>query len=158
MSREDKQAIAADRKYRLVEIKPCTDKEIPEGCNPLTRSLIVARKGKEILLVLNRRRHEWELPGGVIEADEEPRECAIREFNGETGQDPWYLELRAVFRLESRRAVRYEWGALFECKLGDLKLFVPDQEIARLEVWNTARKMEGLNPIDRELALFVSRD
>jgi ADP-ribose pyrophosphatase YjhB (NUDIX family) len=152
-----KRALAADRRWRLMEIIPCEGGEIPGGSSPLTRAVVVARRGADVLLVLNRRRHEWELPGGTVTGGEEPRDCAVREFSDETGQESWYLELSAVYRLEARRGNRVEWGALYDCKLGDLKFFVPDQKIARLEIWNTRKKLEGLNPIDRELALFLMK-
>jgi len=153
-----RRALAADRRWRLMEIVPCPDEEIPGETNPLTCVVVVARRGQDVLLVLNRRRHEWELPGGTIEGDEEPQDCATREYEEETGQEPWYLDLRAVYRLVAKRGIRAEWGALYECKLGDLKLFVPDNKIARLEIWNTRKKLEGLNPIYRELALFVQKN
>ena len=138
-----------------MEIIPCKEQDIPGDCAPLTHALVVARREKEVLLVLNKKRHEWELPGGTIEGSESPRDCIIREFTEETGQDPWYLEFRGVFRLEFRSGNRVEYGALFECKFSDLRLFVPSGEIGRLEVWNPPKKLEGLNSINRELALSI---
>jgi len=147
--------LAGDRKSRLMEIIRCKENEIPDGCSPLTHVQVVARREGDVLLVLDKTRHTWELPGGIIEGDESPRDCIIREFTEETGQDPWYLEFVGVFCLEFRQGSRVEYGALFESKFADLRLFVPSIEIAKLEVWNPAKKLEGIDPIDRELALFV---
>jgi len=147
--------LAGDRKCRLMEIVSCKENAIPDGCDPLTRAVVVARRDGDVLLVLDKTKHSWELPGGCIQGDESPRDCIVREFTEETGQDPWYLEFVGVYRLEFRQGNRVEYGALFESKFADLRLFVPSRDVAKLEVWNPAKKLEGMEPIDRELALFV---
>ena len=42
---------------------------------PLHAVVILAR-ADEFLLVLNRRKQAWELPGGLIDPGESPRDCA----------------------------------------------------------------------------------
>lgn len=152
---QDGKPLAGDTKCRLMEIIPCTENDIPRGCNPLTRAMVVARREKEVILVLDKGKHVWRLPGGVIEGDESPRDCIVREYTEETGQDPWYLEFFGVFRLEYRAGGRMEYGALFECKFADLRPFVPGREVAKLEVWSQSKRLEGIDPINRELALSV---
>ncbi len=147
--------LAGDRFCRLMGLFRCSEKDIPPECSPLTSALVAARRGDEVLLVLSRKDHWWELPGGTIEKGETPRACAERELGEETGQDPWYMEMAGVFHLEFRDDGRTEYGAVFESKVGDLVPFVPNKEIARLKFWTPQEKLEGLNPIDREIALFV---
>ncbi len=52
---------------------------------------VVGRDGCVVLL--RNDRHEWELPGGKLEAGESPEACVVREVREETG---WHVELRAL--------------------------------------------------------------
>ncbi|MEM0135548.1 MAG: NUDIX domain-containing protein, partial [Thermoplasmatales archaeon] len=49
--------------------------------------LILSRDGKKVLLVKHRKLGVWIYPGGHIEKNENPLECAIRESVEETGSD-----------------------------------------------------------------------
>ena len=53
---------------------------------PLTHSLIVVMHNETSLLVYNRSKEYWELPGGMIDAGETARVCAIRELKEEANQ------------------------------------------------------------------------
>jgi 8-oxo-dGTP pyrophosphatase MutT (NUDIX family) len=44
-----------------------------------------ARNGLELMLVHRKRHHDWALPKGKVEANEEPLQAAIREVREETG-------------------------------------------------------------------------
>lgn len=50
----------------------------------------------------------WVAPGGKLEADESPAECARREFREETGLEAESLELRGIMTEVSPRA-DYQW-------------------------------------------------
>ena len=44
-----------------------------------------ARNGAELMIVHRKRYHDWALPKGKVEANEEPLQAAIREVREETG-------------------------------------------------------------------------
>ena len=70
---------------------------------PLTHSLIVARHRGKTLLVHDRYKNRWEVPGGRIEPGETPRECILREMKEETGQTPASIQLEGVMQLYTKR-------------------------------------------------------
>src|SRR4051794_9433749 len=55
------------------------------GGVPCPLALVVVVVDEEVLLGLNRWRRSWELPGGMLEAAESPRQAATRELLEETG-------------------------------------------------------------------------
>jgi 8-oxo-dGTP pyrophosphatase MutT (NUDIX family) len=61
-------------------------KPAPQGSTPLWPVSVkgVLLTGREVVLLKNER-DEWELPGGRLEAGEEPGPCVIREISEELG-------------------------------------------------------------------------
>jgi 8-oxo-dGTP diphosphatase len=117
---------------------------------PLPLALAVARDARRTLVVFNRRRREWELPGGLIDPGESPQQAAVREFAEETGQraqDVAYLGL-ATRRMRPDR--RLEYGAVYRVDIADERLFVPNDEIERIRWWDGS-PLSDLSPIDAEL-------
>lgn len=84
---------------------------------PMPLALVVARHENRTLLVFNRWREQWELPGGMIEPGETSREAAVREFVEETGQPEPNVAYCGVatFRLMPDR--RLEHAAVYRADL-----------------------------------------
>jgi 8-oxo-dGTP diphosphatase len=78
---------------------------------PVLATLVYAIRGDEVLLhrrVKDPNRGLWVAPGGKLEADESPSECAVREMAEETGlsiEDP---ALRGIMTEVSPRP-DYQW-------------------------------------------------
>jgi ADP-ribose pyrophosphatase YjhB (NUDIX family) len=68
--------------------------------------ILVDDGGDRVLLVRRhrfvKRRWGWELPGGLVDQDEEPREAAMRELEDQTGYRPAKLEQLMSFEPEPR--------------------------------------------------------
>ncbi|WP_168207635.1 NUDIX domain-containing protein [Microlunatus elymi] len=125
--------------------------------SPLTASLVVVRRGAEVLLVFDRWKQQWELPGGARERAESPRAAAERELAEETGLRTDALSFAGVshYRWPDGRQERL---AIFRTEVDHDPVagFEPNDEIAELRWWDRTSPLEGLDPLDEkviELAL-----
>lgn len=110
---------------------------------------ICARSPAGIVLVFNRRRVAWELPGGYLDPGETPRQGAQREFLEETGQHSGQLTWLGMFSIDTD-AVR-QYGTLFGCQLAAVPGDFCCDEIAGLAHWNGEHAPRPLGSIDEKL-------
>ncbi|MFF9391903.1 NUDIX hydrolase [Streptomyces griseoluteus] len=61
---------------------------MPPGDAPLPAAVVALWRDGRVLMVFDRYRQCWELPGGRIEQGELPRQTAGRELLEESGQEP----------------------------------------------------------------------
>ncbi|MFG3258131.1 NUDIX domain-containing protein [Streptomyces sp. NPDC048172] len=106
----------------------------PEDARSAAYVLVVLRHGGRLLMVYERDRECWELPGGGIEPGETARAAAVREVREETGQRVREEDLR--FAGFSRTALGPERGvlegALFTGEIPDPVPFAPTSEITAI--------------------------
>jgi 8-oxo-dGTP diphosphatase len=159
----DSVAMIEDQKgNQLLELMPLTEAQLTEVA-PLTHALVVARRnGNEHLLVFNRYRQYWELAGGLIDAGETPRECAVRELREESGLacDPSSLRLVGVakFLLQPSRfhsEAHVEYGALYATDIDQPLAFVANEEIAKACWWDGREVIGAVSVIDQKLIELV---
>ncbi|EST37994.1 hypothetical protein N566_09935 [Streptomycetaceae bacterium MP113-05] len=96
-------------------------------------ALVVLWHEARVLMVLERDRDCWEVPGGGIDPGETPRQAAVRELHEETGQHIDPADLRfvgfACTRLPNRNVL---YGALYTGGVVARQPFTPNAEISRL--------------------------
>ncbi|MFJ6655354.1 NUDIX domain-containing protein [Streptomyces sp. NPDC091377] len=123
---------------------------------PTPLALVSLWRGDHVLLVFNRFRRCWELPGGLIDPGESAREAAERELLEESGQVPeGLLRFVGFARFILAPDLRAEYGALFSGRVrgGTPSVFRPDEEICAMRWWDPGgREVERLQPLDAYLA------
>lgn len=130
---------------------------------PLTHAVVIARQDGRTLLVFNRKKQHWELPGGGIDAGETPRECAVRELWEESGLTCDDAALRffggmaIVVASTGGRDARLEYGGIFLLESDQEAPFTPNEEISAVLWWDGREALANLCPIDNALASFAAR-
>ena len=129
-----------------------------ERFGPVTLAVVLPRVPGGVLLVFNRQRDYWELPGGMREGDETPRGCAERELREETGIVTAGLRLRlcAVMVLDLRPSRwnptrREECGAVFRTDYPQVPAPFESDETGGLAVWPVDRLPTRTGVLDAHL-------
>ncbi|MGK5558861.1 NUDIX hydrolase [Actinomadura kijaniata] len=122
---------------------------------PLPLALVALWHGDHVLMVFDRFRQAWELPGGQITPGETPRQTAVRELQEETNHTPErMLRFVGFARFTLAPDQRAEYGALFTGRTVDVsRFFQPNAEIAAIRWWDLRQSLPGrLQPLDVYLA------
>ncbi|WP_049575922.1 NUDIX domain-containing protein [Streptomyces sp. SBT349] len=132
------------------------DSEFGEA--PVGYVLIALWHAGLLLVVHDRGRGCWELPGGSIEPGESAREAAARELREESNQRVAPAALRFVgfarTALPDRRVLR---GALYQAEAAERDAFEPTEEIAGIRWWNLEDPLPGgrVQTVDAYLAALA---
>ncbi|MFF2373915.1 NUDIX hydrolase [Streptomyces xiamenensis] len=110
----------------------------------ITYSLVALWHGERLLLVLERKRRTWELPGGGIDPGETPRVAAARELREEAGQLIAPEALRFVGFAKTAFGDRpMAYGAVYEAETTAPQPFAPNEEIEAIHWWSGEPGLPG---------------
>lgn len=113
-----------------------------------TFAVVVARSAKGVVLVFNRYRKVWELPGGLIDTGETPRSCAARELAEESGCVARNLEWLGLVEVEDGRS---HFGAVFACDVDAVPESFSSDEIGDITTCLRDSRPQPLGNCDTEL-------
>jgi 8-oxo-dGTP pyrophosphatase MutT (NUDIX family) len=126
--------------------------EVPEhasGALPApVFAIMLARARKGLVLVLNRERQVWELPGGFIDAGESPRQAAIRELAEEAGCVA--RDARWLGRLEVNVGGA-RFGALLYCEVDQVPAEFSSNETLAIDFWRDEYRPAPIGETDEWL-------
>lgn len=129
----------------------CLDKRIP-----LPMSLVVVVLAGRVLMVFDRWRRQWELPGGMLEPGESARQAAERELAEETGIWSTDLDFAAVVRFDLARPDRQEYGAIYRTMLHEPPQLIVNDEVSDFHWWDPCSPVShGMSPLDAEITRRV---
>ncbi|MBN2581991.1 MAG: NUDIX hydrolase [Planctomycetes bacterium] len=152
--------ICVDRRGNVfIELRRGDEQALLHSCHdaPLTHALIVVEFQGRFLFVHNTRRREWELAGGIIDSEESPRQCAVRELAEESGQTVDNAEFRGLMKFKLRPDDRLEYGALYYARLEHRQRFTPNAEADRMVFWDLMTDIGNVAEIDRRLVDLARR-
>jgi 8-oxo-dGTP diphosphatase len=122
--------------------------------SPLIASLVVVEYQNKVLLVFDRYKQKWEVPGGHIEMNESPRACAVRELMEESGQSVNDLDFIGVVKIRTPDcAITY--AAVYSCHLTMVSPFQANNEIEKTNYWDFRSHIGDVDEIDQYLAAVV---
>ncbi len=110
--------------------------------------MVIARAPDGVLLVFNRYRQLWELPGGLIDPGENARSAAARELAEEAGALVDELEWLGVTQVDD--GARH-YGAVFRCVVTGRVPYVQSDEIGGLTYWRVDASPDPLGHTDAAL-------
>ncbi len=111
------------------------EQELLAQHQPVTASVIIISVGQNTLFGFNQNREQWELPGGRIEANESPMECAHRELAEESSQELSKLAFAGLVHMQ-RPSGDFKYTALYCGQLDQLQDFNENEE------WNQIKLRE----------------
>jgi 8-oxo-dGTP pyrophosphatase MutT (NUDIX family) len=124
---------------------------------PLPAALVALWRAGRVLMVFDRYRQSWELPGGGIEEGESPRQAAARELMEESGQQSdERLRFIGYARFVLAPDRRSEYLALYAGSCTEARAFEPTEEIAAIRWWDLLEPLPGyVQPLDAHLAALT---
>lgn len=131
--------------------------EQPDGGAPapVAAALVLAHHEQGVMLIHNRRRRVWELPGGFLDPGESPMQGAIRELREEAGCEVADVSLLAILEIDrphaARAAEKRLWCALFGGRVVARSAPQDDGEVEAVACWTSGSLLSPISAIDAAL-------
>ncbi|OLZ54649.1 DNA mismatch repair protein MutT [Amycolatopsis coloradensis] len=144
----------------LIEFRFVTEEELGRLVKRVVvpASLVVVIHAEAVLMMFDSRRRQWELPGGMRETGESPREAAVRELGEETGVHGVDLSFAAVAEFDLTKPGRREFLAVYRVRLQVVPRLTVNDEALDFRWWPPSEPVsEEMSPLDAEIARRVVR-
>jgi 8-oxo-dGTP diphosphatase len=113
-----------------------------------TFAVVLARGAQGMVVVFNRYRKVWELPGGLIDAGETARASAARELAEEAGCTARNLQWLGLVEVADAAA---HFGAVYTCDVDVVPASFSSDEIGAIGVWRPDHRPRPLGECDAAL-------
>jgi 8-oxo-dGTP diphosphatase len=128
---------------------------VPEpGSNTLPAprfAVMLARCDDGVVLVLSCYRKVWELPGGLIDPGESPRQAAERELVEEAGCEARNTSWLGLVEVNDGAT---HFGAVYQCEVAEVPPQFENEETAAIGRW---RRGETPQPLGHSDAALLER-
>ncbi|MFJ7218277.1 NUDIX hydrolase [Amycolatopsis sp. NPDC098790] len=142
----------------LLAVRQVTESDLTRLATaiPVSASLVVAVHAGAVLMMFDRRRRQWELPGGMREAGESSRRAAARELAEETGIHGVELTFAVVAEFALTRPARRELLAVYRTDLPAAPWLSLSEEGLGFRWWSPGEAVgPDTSPLDAEIAARV---
>jgi 8-oxo-dGTP diphosphatase len=125
----------------------------PVGLLAMPASLVVVIHANTVLMMFDSWRKHWELPGGMREHEETPRQTAVRELHEETGIQAMDLTFFAVAEFDLVAPERRELLAIYRLHLQVVPILTVNDEALDHRWWSPTSPIDDdMSPLDAEIA------
>lgn len=100
--------------------------------NSLAGSYAIIQSEGNYLLCYNTTRKQWEIPAGRSEANETPKECAIREFYEETGQSIADMQFKGLLKVRNISNGNIKYNPVYFAAIHTLQPFIQNNETSSI--------------------------
>lgn len=132
---------------RFVEFLAVPEVEEPDR-DAVRFAIVLAQAPGGVVLVFNRYREVWELPGGLWDYGESLRACAARELLEEANCVAGPLSWHGLVEVNDGHAHR---GAVFSCVLASDPAPFTSDETTGIALWSPSHTPRPLGETDAEM-------
>ncbi|KAB8138111.1 NUDIX hydrolase [Gracilibacillus oryzae] len=122
----------------------------------LAGSYAVIKCNGKYLLCYNILRKQWELPAGRREANETPKDCAIRELYEETGQSVTKLEFKGLLKVKNLFLEDIKYNPVYFATIEKLQPFIENKETSDIQLWDQKQEIGDIDAVDMKILDYIN--
>jgi len=111
-------------------------------------AVVLARSANGVVVVFNRYRNVWELPGGLIDPGESVRDSAARELAEEAGCTARNLQWLGLVEVNDGAT---HFGGVYSCDVEAVPASFSSDEIGAIGMWRPDHHPQPLGDCDAAL-------